>query len=95
MTTHHNVIHANKTNTVGIIANIHEPTYLGPFSLSLLKEWVELTETMYDEDTGLCINACKGTDEKGNPAYGLFASVEGNNPHVAVCGKGIVEGERK
>ena len=78
------VIHANQTNTVGICTDPTGHKCIGMFTPALLKEWIKMLDDMYgdDQDIYLYIRKADPTD-----SFVLFASSNGENPFVAVCGK--------
>jgi len=81
-----NVIHKNEASTVGIISDIDNLIPIGEFSVSILKEWMALAETVYDDDPNLMLVIKKSEDPR-TPGYLLGLSKDGEAPYVCCTGK--------
>jgi hypothetical protein len=79
-----NVISSNKDQTVGVVTNPDKILHVGTFSPDYLKEWTKMVVDMYGDhqEIHLFVRRADNTD-----SYVLYASSNGANPFVAMCGK--------
>jgi len=85
------VIESNKEKTVGIITNPGEIQHIGSFTPALLKEWWKMVAQVYGEDQSVHLFVRKSDANEG---WAIFASSNGENPYVAVCGEYPADGEK-
>lgn len=83
------VIHANKSNTVGIITDPNQIWHIGTFTPALLKEWYKMVADMYGEEQEIHLFVRKSDLVD---AYVIYASSNGENPFVAVTGHSKTDG---
>ena len=86
------VIHKNESSTVGICYGIPDLKNIGAFKVSILKEWMELAEIMYGENTDLMLSV-KRSENPTTDAYVLCISEDGEDPFVCCTGKFPVDGK--
>ena len=80
--------HSNPQKTMGIVSDLGNPIYIGIFNPKELKAWIDMAINVYGDEENLHINVVKANDPNCKNAYGIFASNEGKDPHVGVCGFG-------
>lgn len=83
------ILYANSDGSVGVVTDIENVTDLGEFNLSKLEEWITQIKLLYPDqiESGrdIYIQFRKSLKEK-QPSYLIFASIDGKDPKVAVCG---------
>lgn len=88
-----NVITSNKDRTVGVVTKADGLKNVGDFRISGLKAFVRQIEEIFGEgDDGDIQIDFKLSENPKTPAYGIFASIGGHEPHVCVCGKFLTDG---
>ena len=90
-----NVITTNNPDqpTLGICTDIEGLKDVGDFDISLLEDWLRQIRMVFgDGADGKIRVQFKMSDDPKQPGYAITASVDGNEPHVVVCGRYRMDG---
>jgi hypothetical protein len=79
-----NVISQNKEQTVGVITDPTKIQHIGTFTPEHLRDWMKMVLDMYGDhqEIHLFVRRADNMD-----AYIVYASSNGENPFVALCGR--------
>ena len=87
------VITSNKTKTIGVVTGTPDLKDVGDFPVKGLEEWIKQTKLIFGDDGDIRLQF-KLSDDITKPAYGLFASHDGVDPHVVIIGKHRLDGKK-
>jgi hypothetical protein len=83
------ILYANPDGSVGVVTDVTNVIDLGEFNLSKLEEWITQIKLLYPDQIkakrDIYIQFRKSMKEE-QPSYLIFASIDGEDPKVAVCG---------
>jgi hypothetical protein len=87
------VVSTNEEQAVGIVTNTSGLKIVGDFKISYLKSFIRQIEEIFGEgNEGRVQIDFKLSEDPSTPAYAILASVDGHEPHVAVCGEFMTNG---
>lgn len=79
-------------DTIGIVTGVTELKDVGDFPAAGLEEWFkQIKLVLGDDDIRIQF---KISNLQTAPAYGIFASHNGMDPHVAIIGKHRLDGKK-
>jgi hypothetical protein len=81
-----NIIQGGKDGEVGIVSDAQDLKDVGDFAVANLKKWLNMISLVLGDDDDIRIRFKLSEDEL-TPAYVIFASHDGMDPMVVVCGK--------
>ena len=83
------ILYANPDGSVGVVTDVTNVIDLGEFNLSKIEEWIAQIKLLYPDQIksgrDIYIQFRKSMKEE-QPSYLIFASIDGKDPKVAVCG---------
>ena len=87
------VITTNKEKTVGIVTNTSGLKNVGDFKITNLEAFVRKIREVFGEgNEGHIQIDFKLSENPETPGHVILASVDGHEPHIAVCGEYLSDG---